>query len=60
MVSHDSEETFGVGNCNTPGCYSRAINYAGGATPKQFSALIDLSISCRQSIRVSYSFHPYL
>ena len=57
MVSHDSEATIDVGNCNTPGCYSRAINYAGGVTSRQFATLIALSTSCRQSIRVSSSFY---
>ena len=52
LVSHDSEATIDVGNCNTPGCYTRAINYAGGATTRQLAALVDLSISCRQFIRV--------
>ena len=59
MVGHDSEATIDVGNCNTPGCYSRAINYAGGATTRQLAALIDLSTSCRQSIRVSSSFYSF-
>ena len=59
MVGHDSEATIDVGNCNTPGCYSRAINY-GGATTRQLAALVDLSTSCRQSIRVSSSFDPNL
>ena len=53
MVSHDSEVTIDVGNCNDPGCYSRPINYFGSATSKQLAALIDLSTSCRQSVRVS-------
>ena len=52
LVSHDSEATIDVGNCNTPGCNSRAINYAGGATTRQFAALVDLSTSCSQFIRV--------
>ena len=52
QVSHDSEATIDVGNCNTPGCYTRGINYTGGATSRQLAALIDLSTSCRQSIRV--------
>ena len=56
MVSHDSEGTIDVGNCNDPGCYSRPINYVGGATSKQLAALIDLSTSCRQSIRVSLNY----
>ena len=56
MVSHDSEATIDVGNCNDPGCYSRPINYVGGATSKQLAALIDLSTSCRQSIRVSLNY----
>ena len=49
LVSHDSEATIDVGNCNTPGCYSRAINYAGAAMTRQ---LATLSTSCRQFIRV--------
>ena len=53
QVSHDSEATIDVGNCNAAGCYSRVINYAGGTTARQLAALIDISASCRQSIRVS-------
>lgn len=50
MVSHDSEAITDVGNCNDPGCYSKIIKY--NATIKQLAALVDVSISCRQSIRV--------
>ena len=52
-MSHDSEETIDVGNCNNPGCYTRQIKYAGGATPKQLAVLVDLSTSCRQFIQVN-------
>ena len=60
MVGHDSEATIDVGNCNNPGCYSRTINYVNGATTKQLVALIDISTSCRQSIRVSYYYNSIL
>jgi len=56
LVSHDSEATTDVRNCNAAGCYSRSINYAGGATMRQLAALVDISASCRQSIRVSFFF----
>jgi hypothetical protein len=53
QVSHDSEAAIYVGSCNTPGCYTRAVNYAGGATTQQLAALIDLSTNCRQFIQVN-------
>ena len=54
-MSHDSEEIMDVGQCDSPGCYSRSVNYAGGATVKQLAALADFSTSCRQSITASYN-----
>ena len=53
LVSHDSEATIDVGKCNDSGCYSRVIKYADGATKRQLTALVDISASCGQSIRVS-------
>ena len=52
-MSHDSEATIEVTKCKLVGCYARAINYTGGATIRQLAALADISINCRQSIRVS-------
>lgn len=49
---HDSEAQIDVGHCLDPGCYSRAINY--NASSKQIQALVSLSGSCSQSIRVIY------
>ena len=53
MVGHDLENKMDVDQCTDPGCYSRRVNYEGGATMKQLTALIDVSINCQQEIIVS-------
>jgi len=51
MISHDSETSIGVGNCNLPGCYNRPIRYT-GVSVKQMVALAAVSSECQQEIRV--------
>ena len=40
------------GHCASPGCYFRSINYK--ASSRQMAALVELSVECSQSIKVSY------
>jgi hypothetical protein len=53
LVGHDSENKIDVEQCTDPGCYSRRVNYEGGANLKQLAALIDVSTNCQQEIIVS-------
>ena len=55
-VSHDSEQKIEVTHCNDPGCYARQIVY--DASMEQIKTLIELSDSCRQTIRYDCFLSP--
>lgn len=48
---HDSMEKTSVQNCPEAGCYSRKITYS-DTTMRQLRALIELSSTCGQQVRV--------
>ncbi len=51
-ISHDSESPLEVETCGGEGCYTHLVTYDGNLS--QIKALVALSTSCEQEIRVTY------